>query len=138
MRIIALDVGQKTIGVAVSDPLGYTAQGIDTILRKNIDEDIRQIKDLISKYEISEIVVGFPKNMDGTIGRKAEEINEFIKILREAIELNIKKWDERLTTAAGEKILLQADMSRKKRKKVIDKVAACLILQSYLDRRRND
>ncbi len=138
MRIIALDVGQKTIGVAVSDPLGYTAQGIDTILRKNIDEDIRQIKDLISKYEISEIVVGFPKNMDGTIGRKAEEINEFIKILREAIELNIRKWDERLTTAAGEKILLQADMSRKKRKKVIDKVAACLILQSYLDRRRND
>lgn len=137
MRIMALDVGEKTIGIAVSDLLGYTAQGLDTILRKDIDNDIKQIQDLIGKYEVSEIIVGFPRNMNGTIGRKAEEIEKFIASLKETIDLDVKKWDERLTTAAGEKVLLQANMSRKKRKKVIDKIAACLILQNYLDRRKN-
>ena len=117
MRIMALDVGQKTIGIAISDALGYTAQGIDTVLRKNIKEDIKQIKDLIVKHEVSEIVVGFPKNMDGTVGKKAEEINKFIEFLSKRVDIDIKRWDERLTTVVGERMLLQADISRKKGKK---------------------
>ncbi|MFH1238496.1 MAG: Holliday junction resolvase RuvX [bacterium] len=137
MRIMALDVGEKTIGVAVSDPLGYTAQGIVTIARRNLKDDITQLKVLIDKYEVSEIIVGFPKNMDGSIGKKAEEVERFIEAIGQDIKLPVKKWDERLTTVAGHKILLEGDMSRKKRKKVIDKLAACLILQNYLNRQQN-
>ncbi len=144
MRIMALDIGEKTIGIAISDPLGYTAQGIKTIRRKNIKADIIEIKNLITQYEIDEIIVGFPKNMNGTIGKKAKEVNKFIAILGKEInsfgtfknpkDLCIKRWDERLTTVASEKILLEANISRKKRKNVLDKLAACLILQNYLDR----
>jgi putative holliday junction resolvase len=137
MRIMALDLGEKTIGVAMSDPLGYTAQGVETIARRKIKDDIGRLKALIDKYEVSEIVIGFPKNMDGTLGKKAEEVDSFIKIIGQDIKLPIKKWDERLTTVAGHKILLEGDMSRAKRKKVIDKLAACLILQNYLDRQKN-
>ncbi|MFH1238623.1 MAG: Holliday junction resolvase RuvX, partial [bacterium] len=94
---MALDVGEKTIGVAVSDPLGYTAQGIVTIARRNLKDDITQLKVLIDKYEVSEIIVGFPKNMDGSIGKKAEEVERFIEAIGQDIKLPVKKWDERLT-----------------------------------------
>ncbi|MFH1784391.1 MAG: Holliday junction resolvase RuvX [bacterium] len=138
MRIMALDLGTKTIGVAVSDPLGYTAQGIKTIRRSGKKEDLAQLADLIKSYEVQEIIIGFPKNMNGTVGFKAQEVNSFIDILKKEFNLDVRPWDERLSTKAGERMLIEGDVSRKKRKKVIDTVAACLILQNYLDRKQNE
>lgn len=134
MRKMGLDLGTKTIGVAVSDEMGWTAQGIETINRKeNGKDDLRRLKELIQEYHITEIVLGLPKNMNGTIGERGEASKDFANRLKEAFNLPVVLWDERLTTAAAERMLLSADVSRKKRKKVIDKMAAVLILQSYLD-----
>ncbi|HHV72177.1 MAG TPA: Holliday junction resolvase RuvX [Clostridia bacterium] len=133
MRIMGLDVGSKTIGVAVSDPLGWTAQGIETIRRKNKEQDFLRIGQLIEEYEVERIVVGLPKNMNGTIGVKGEEILEFVEDLKKEFQVEVDLWDERLTTVAAEKSLIKADVRREKRKKVIDKLAAVLILQGYLD-----
>ncbi|RKD34613.1 Holliday junction resolvase RuvX [Thermohalobacter berrensis] len=135
-RIMGLDVGDKTIGVAVSDPLGITAQGITTINRKNLEEDIYKIKELVEKYNVETIVVGLPKNMNNTIGLQGEKVLKFADLIREKIDCNIVLQDERLTTVSAEKSLIQADISRKKRKKVIDKVAATYILQLYLEKNR--
>ncbi|WP_188206243.1 Holliday junction resolvase RuvX [Alkalibacillus aidingensis] len=138
MKILGLDVGQKTIGVAISDALHFTAQGIETI--KWDEEDYSTINnrfaELISQYEVSKIVVGLPKNMNGTIGERGEASERFAQYLEEQFELPVVLWDERLTTMAAERVLIDADMSRKKRKKVIDKMAAVMILQSYLDAKR--
>lgn len=134
MRILGLDVGDKTIGVALSDPLGWTAQGLEVIRRKgNIDQDLTRLTELIKEYEVERILVGMPKNMNGTIGPQGEKVLEFIQTLEEKIGLPVKSWDERLSTVAAERTLLQADVSRSKRKKVIDKMAAAIILQGYLD-----
>jgi len=133
MRILSLDVGGKRIGMAVSDALGLIAQQLETLVRKNEQDDFKRIKDIIKDREIREIVVGFPLNMDGTEGPKAEEINKFIEGLKEQCSIPIKIWDERLTTREADRILRAADVSRKKRKKLDDKLAAQLILQSYLD-----
>lgn len=135
MKTLGLDVGTKTIGVAVSDALGWTAQGVTTIRREDNEEeqDIEAVKQLIEEHEISTIVVGLPKNMNGTIGPSAELCLEFAELLRERTQLEVKMWDERLTTKAAERMLVGADVSRKKRKKVIDKMAAVMILQGYLD-----
>ncbi|SLL32556.1 Holliday junction resolvase-like protein [Mycobacteroides abscessus subsp. abscessus] len=135
MRVMGLDVGSKTVGVAVSDALGWTAQGIETI---QIDEEkerfgLDRIASLIVEYDVGKIVVGLPKNMNGSIGFRGEASQLYGKLLEERFELPIVFWDERLTTMAAERILLEADVSRKKRKKVIDKMAASLILQGYLD-----
>jgi putative holliday junction resolvase len=135
MRILGLDVGSKTIGVAVSDELGWTAQGLKTI---QIQEDeqksgIPELEEIIREYGIEKIIVGLPKNMNGTIGPRGEISLQFAKLLKNKFSLPVELWDERLTTMAAERILLTADVSRKKRKKVIDKMAASLILQSYLD-----
>jgi len=135
MRILGLDVGSKTIGVAVSDELGWTAQGLKTI---QIQEDeqksgIPELEEIIQEYNIEKIIVGLPKNMNGTIGPRGEISLQFAKLLKNKLGLPVELWDERLTTMAAERILLTADVSRKKRKKVIDKMAASLILQSYLD-----
>jgi len=130
---MGLDVGSKTIGVAVSDPLGWTAQGIETIRRKNKEQDFLRIGQLIEEYEVERIVVGLPKNMNGTIGVKGEEILEFVEDLKKEFQVEVDLWDERLTTVAAEKSLIKADVRREKRKKVIDKLAAVLILQGYLD-----
>ncbi|NWN96696.1 MAG: Holliday junction resolvase RuvX [Bacillus sp. (in: Bacteria)] len=135
MRILGLDVGSKTIGVAVSDELGWTAQGLKTI---HIQEDeqksgIPELEEIIREYGIEKIIVGLPKNMNGTIGPRGEISLQFAKLLKNRFSLPVELWDERLTTMAAERILLTADVSRKKRKKVIDKMAASLILQSYLD-----
>jgi putative holliday junction resolvase len=133
MRILSLDVGEKRIGMAVSDPLGMIAQQLETLQRKNEQDDFRRIKDIVKDREISEIVVGLPLNMDGTEGPKAEEINRFVEGLKKECDVSIKVWDERLTTREADRILREADVSRKKRKKLDDKLAAQLILQSYLD-----
>ena len=136
MRLMGLDVGSHTIGVAISDELRMTAQPIKTIRRKSKEEDVREIKAIIAEYEIIKIVVGLPKNMDGTLGKQAEIIFRWIKALQEEIKLPMITWDERLSTVGASKVLLEADLSREKRKKVIDKLAAVLILQGYLDKTR--
>lgn len=133
MRILGLDVGTKTIGVAVSDEMGWTGQGIGTIRRTNIRADLAELGEYLQQYAVEKIVVGVPRNMNGSIGRAAEQVYFFIEQLREKFPIPIDTWDERLSTVAAERVLLEADMSRGKRKKVIDKVAAALILQGYLD-----
>lgn len=133
MRILGLDVGDRTIGVAVSDPLGLTAQGITTIRRKGIDNDIEELKKVCAQYEVQKIVSGLPKNMNGTLGPQSEKVLEFCDILKSEIPLEIIMWDERLTTVAAHKAMLEADLSRAKRKKIVDKIAATYILQGYLD-----
>jgi putative Holliday junction resolvase len=134
MRIMGLDVGDATIGVAVSDELGLIAHGITTIRRKNIKFDLDSLKNIISEKDINRIIVGLPKNMNNTIGPRGEKTLEFVSRLKENFpDIEIVTWDERLTTKAAERTLLEADVSRKNRKKVIDKLAAVLILQGYLD-----
>jgi len=133
MRILGLDIGSKTIGVAVSDELCLIAQGVSTLKRRGLDHDIHEILRLIEEREISKVVVGLPKNMNNTLGPSAEMVLAFIKRLNENVSVPVITWDERLSTVAAEKVLLEADMSRAKRKRVVDKVAAMLILQGYLD-----
>lgn len=134
MRKMALDVGTKTIGVALSDPLGWTAQGLEVISRRKLEVDLKRLKEICAEYEVTEIVVGLPKNMNGTLGPKAQEILNFVAVLKEALGLPVVTWDERLSTVAAQRALLEADLSRSKRKKVIDKMAAVIILQGYLAR----
>lgn len=134
MRIMALDVGSKRIGVALSDPLKITAQGLQTFQRTTLEEDIKGLWQLIDEHEVSQLVVGLPKNMEGSIGFKAEEVQQFIADLTAERKIEVIWIDERLTTVSAERVLLEADVSRAKRKKVIDKMAAVVILQSYLDR----
>ena len=133
MRILGLDVGSKTIGVAVSDPLGFTAQGITTIRRTNKEKDLEEIKKFCDEYKAETIVIGLPKNMNGTIGPSGEIIMAFGKLIEEELKVQIKFWDERLTTVAAHKAMLEADLSRSKRKKIVDKIASTFILQGYLD-----
>jgi putative Holliday junction resolvase len=133
MRVLGLDIGRKTIGVAVSDELCLIAQGVTTLKRSGLDRDIHEILTLIEEKEISKIVVGLPKNMNNTLGPSAEMVLAFIEKLNENTSVPVVTWDERLSTVAAEKVLLEADMSRTKRKRVVDKVAALLILQGYLD-----
>ena len=132
-RILALDIGQRRIGVAVSDALNMTAQGVGVIDRKTTKNVVEGIKDLIKQYDIGKIIVGMPFNMNGSRGSGAENIDIFLSLLRKDISLEIITVDERLTTAQGERVLIEADISRKKRKGLIDKIAAQLILQTYLD-----
>ncbi|WP_047981414.1 Holliday junction resolvase RuvX [Ornithinibacillus contaminans] len=137
MKIIGLDVGSKTIGVAVSDALGWTAQGLTTIHwnEETITSADQELKQIIEEHEIEKAVVGLPKNMNGTIGERGEASMRFAAHLETAFHLPTILWDERLTTMAAERVLLEADVSRKKRKKVIDKMAAMMILQGYLDQK---
>ena len=132
MRILCLDVGEKNIGVAVSDPLGLTAQGLEVIKRQSLSTDLRKIRQLLKDYNVEEIVLGLPRNMNGTIGEKAREILRFKEKLDEVAGIAVTLWDERLTTVAAQRALLEADVSRKGRKKVIDKLAAVFILENYL------
>jgi putative Holliday junction resolvase len=136
MRTMGLDVGTHTIGVAISDELGITAQGLKTLKRKSTEDDLKEIATMIGQFEIGKIVVGLPKNMDGTLGKQAEFVLKWIKVLMDRIQVPVVTWDERLSTVGASKVLLEADLSRRKRKKVIDKLAAVLILQGYLDRSR--
>ena len=134
MRIMALDVGSRTIGIACSDALLMTAQGIETIRRTSLENDFNRLRELISEYEVHELVVGMPKNMNGTKGERAEKTEEFVEKMKAVIDLPVTFWDERLSTVMAERQLIAADVSSKKRKSVIDKMAEVVILQGYLDR----
>ncbi|RRD95738.1 Holliday junction resolvase RuvX [Clostridiales bacterium COT073_COT-073] len=136
MRVMACDYGSKTIGIAVSDPFGWTAQGIEIIRRKeekDLTSSFERIKELIAEYAVEKVVVGLPKNMNNTEGERVEKTLEFVEKLKQVTSLPIITWDERLSTAGAERVLLEADLSRAKRKKVIDKMAAAYFLQGYLD-----
>lgn len=135
MRTVGLDVGSKTIGVAVSDAFGWTAQGLTTINwdEQNIYSADQELSKIINEHEVTKAVVGMPKNMNGTIGERGKASESYAKHIEEVHHVPCELWDERLTTVAAERVLLQADVSRKKRKKVIDKMAAVMILQGYLD-----
>ena len=133
---MGLDVGTHTIGMAISDELGLTAQGLKTLGRKSMEEDFTQIAAIIHQFGIEKIVVGLPKNMNGTLGKQAEFVFKWIDVLKDHLQVPVVTWDERLSTVGASKVLLEADLSRRKRKKVIDKLAAVLILQGYLDQSR--
>lgn len=134
-KILGLDVGSKTIGIAISDSLGWTAQGLTTMHweEPNYESIENDLRNLIKEHQVEKVVVGFPKNMNGTIGPRGEASQAFASFLENSFAVEAVLWDERLSTMAAEKVLLEADVSRAKRKKVIDKMAAVMILQGYLD-----
>ena len=132
-RILGLDVGEKRIGLAVSDPLGITAQGLEVLTRKDRDADLARLAEVGRRYQVQEIVVGLPRHMDGRLGDQAPAILELAQTLGEALGARVTTWDERLTTMQAERVLLQADLSRRRRRQVVDQVAAVIILQAYLD-----
>ncbi len=136
-RILGIDYGDKRIGFAASDTLGWTAQGMCTYERKGEKRDMEFIFGLVEQYDINQIVIGMPRNMNGTYGPRAEIVRKFGELLSQHVLRPITYWDERLTTSAVEKVLIEADMSRKKRKQVVDKLAAVTILQNYLDYKNN-
>jgi len=136
MRTMGLDVGTHNIGMAIIDELGLTAQGLKTLKRRSTEADLEEITTIIGQFEIEKIVVGLPINMNGTFGKQAEIVLKWIKVLTSRIQVPVVTWDERLSTVGASKVLLEADVSRRKRKKVIDKLAAVLILQGYLDQSR--
>lgn len=135
MRILALDVGDKRIGVAVSDELEISAHSLTTIERTDLKKDIAHIKEIITKYSAGEIVVGMPVMMDGSVGIQADKVTRFVEEIKKELDIPIKFMDERLSTRFVEKMLIDADMSRKKRGKIIDKLSAVVILQDYLNSR---
>ena len=126
-------MGSKTIGVAVSDEMGIIARGVTTLKRKKMTHDVAQLRTLIEEQKAGKVVAGLPKNMNGSLGQSAKMVLALLRELEKSIDIPVIVWDERLSTVAAERTLLEADMSRKKRKKVVDKVAALIILQGYLD-----
>lgn len=136
MRLMGLDVGDKRIGIALSDEGALIASPRETLERSGNRKDIRHMLELAAREEVSEIVVGMPFSMDGSIGAQAHKVERFVEALRAETDIRITTWDERLTTVSAERALLEGDVSRAKRKKTIDRVAAALILQGYLDSRR--
>jgi putative Holliday junction resolvase len=132
-RILGLDVGDKSIGVAVSDELGWTAQGVTVRRRTSLADDLTFLREMCNVHGVGRIVVGLPKNMDGSLGSQAQKTLDFIAHVRRACKVTVVEWDERLTSQAAERILLEADTSRRRRKQVRDRLAAQLILQAYLD-----
>lgn len=136
MRVMGLDFGSKTVGVAICDPLGITAQGVETIVRKDenkLRQTLARIEALVDEYGVEKIVLGFPKNMNNTIGERAEKTLEFQEKLERRTGIPIVLWDERLTTASAERTLMESNVRREDRKKYVDKIAAVFILQGYLD-----
>lgn len=136
MRVLGLDYGSKTVGVAVSDPLCLTAQGVETIWRKQenkLRRTLARIEELVSEYQVERIVVGYPKNMNNTIGERAEKSLEFKEMLEKRTGLPVVMWDERLTTVEANRTLMEAGVRRENRKQYLDELAAIFILQGYLD-----
>jgi len=133
-RIMGLDVGDKTIGVAVSDLLMITAQGVTTIKRTNLKNDFKELKKIIEEYKVTKIVSGLPKMLDGTVGIQGDKVLDFLEKLKKHIDLPVELEDERFTTTISERMLIDADVKRKKRKEVIDKLAAAQILTTYMQR----
>ncbi len=138
MRILGIDFGTKRIGVAMSDELLLTAQGLDTIQRKELKSDLALIKGIVDSNGVGEVIVGLPLNMNGTYSEKTREAVLFADDLGKAIGVPVKTWDERLTSMQADRAMLEGDMSRTKRRKLSDKLAAQIILQSYLDSRKRD
>jgi len=136
MRIMGLDFGTKRIGIAISDELLMTAQGVNTLYRNEPAKDIDELARLVRENGVEEVIVGLPLNMNGTYSAKTKEVVEFIGTLSKAVTVPVKTWDERLTSMQAERVLLEADASRAKRRQVTDKLAAQIILQSYLDSRK--
>ncbi|MCD7738669.1 MAG: Holliday junction resolvase RuvX [Lachnospiraceae bacterium] len=139
MRIMGLDLGSKTVGVAISDPLLITAQGIEIIRRRDenkLRQTLARIEELILEYEVGEIVLGFPKHMNNDIGERAQISMEFQEKLERRTGLKVTLWDERLTTVSADKIMMEAGVRRENRKEYVDKIAAVIILQEYLDHRK--
>ena len=136
MRILGLDYGSRTVGVAVSDPLGLTAQSVETIWRKQenkLRQTLARIEELVSEYHVEKIVLGYPKNMNNTIGERAQKSLEFKEMLERRTGLPVIMWDESLTTLEAERTLIESKVRREDRKKYVDKIAAVFILQGYLD-----
>ncbi|NLL76655.1 MAG: Holliday junction resolvase RuvX [Clostridiales bacterium] len=141
MRIMGLDFGSKTVGVAISDSLLLTAQGIEIIERKEenkLRKTLARLEELIVEYKVKEIVLGLPKNMNDTLGARAELTIDFKEKLERRTGLPVKLWDERLTTVAADKAMMEAGIRREHRKEHVDRIAACFILQGYLDYRKNE
>ncbi|MCI0349849.1 MAG: Holliday junction resolvase RuvX [Acidobacteriales bacterium] len=134
-RILALDVGAKRIGLAVSDPMGITAQGLETLQRKNKRTDLERLQALIEEFGVSEIVVGYPLHMSGSPGSQSLKVADFAEELRRRFPLPIHLWDERLTSAEANRLLRETEMSIRRRGQVVDRMAATLILQAFLDSR---
>ena len=140
MRVMGLDYGSKTIGVAISDPLGLTAQGIEIIRREEenkLRKSLRRIEQLIKEYQVEEIVLGFPKNMNNTIGERAEKSLQLKETLERRCKLPVIMWDERLTTVEANRTLMESKVRRENRSKYVDMIAAVFILQGYLDSKAN-
>ncbi|MBQ0001010.1 MAG: Holliday junction resolvase RuvX [Clostridiales bacterium] len=140
MRILGLDYGSKTVGVALSDPLGITAQAVETIWRKEenkLRKTLARIEELVSEYQVEEIVVGYPKNMNNTLGERAEKALEFKEMVERRTGLPVIMWDERLTTVEANRTLMEAGVRRENRKQYLDELAAVFILQGYLDLKGN-
>ncbi|MDD4085577.1 MAG: Holliday junction resolvase RuvX [Acidaminococcaceae bacterium] len=136
-RVLGLDLGERTIGVALSDPGRILAGGVETIRRSSLEKDLQRLAEIVTANMVKTIVLGYPKNMNGSIGPRALLVQSFADTLAVTFpDLNIVFWDERLSTVAAEKVLVAADMRRAKRKKVIDKMAAVVILQNFLDSRK--
>ncbi len=134
---MALDVGSRTIGLAVTDPLGYTAQGLPTIRRKNKRTDLAALDEVIKKYEVRELVIGLPLRMSGAEGRQSEKIREFAEMVEKHFKLPIHLWDERLTSVEANRVLRESEMSIAKRAAVVDQLAAVLILQNYMEAKKH-
>ena len=139
MRIMGLDFGSKTVGVAVSDPLGITAQGVEIIRRKSqnkLRQTLARIEELIKEYDVDELVLGFPKNLNGTEGERCERTKEFQELLEKRTGLTVALWDERLTTVAADRAMMEKGMGRYERKEYVDEIAAIFILQGYMDAKK--
>lgn len=132
-RVLGLDIGNKTIGVAVSDPLGILAQGVTTIIRSSKAEDVKALKSIIDEYHVEKLIIGLPKNMNNSMGFQATRTMNYADYLKEALDMEIEFVDERLTTASATRSLIEGGVRRENRKKHVDKVAAVFILQTYLD-----
>jgi putative pre-16S rRNA nuclease len=136
-RVLALDVGSRTIGLAVTDPLGITAQGLTTIRRKNKRTDLAALAEIIESYRVAELVVGLPLRMCGAEGRQSEKMREFVTVLQQHFDLPIHLWDERLTSVEANRVLRESEMSIRKRAAVVDQLAAVLILQNWMEARHH-
>ena len=133
MKILGIDYGEKRFGLAVSDPSNMVARSLKVLERNKTRGWLGELKAIVDKNKIEKIVIGLPRNMNGSLGEKGKEVLAFVKVLEKAIRVPIVTWDERLTTVSAEKVLRQAELSRKKRKDILDKLSACIILQNYLD-----
>lgn len=138
MRVLGLDVGEKRIGVALSDPEGTVAIALTVIERKSEDADLKQLIDLTQEHEVERIVIGLPRSLDGSLGKQARAVEAFAKSLARYTELPVVTWDERLSTVAAARMMAEAGVERQKRKKRLDSEAAAFVLQGYLDRERSD